>query len=103
MFSGTVNRPKYGKKLYPLGNGRLGAMVFREAWLMKEFKLNVKFFCGTVTSLDPNNPEGVRALPEVQRLIFENKNNEAVQLAGKKNDGHPKGVRPYQSIGRIMV
>ncbi|MDR1865303.1 MAG: glycoside hydrolase family 95 protein, partial [Bacteroidales bacterium] len=50
---------------------------------------------------DPNNPEALKALPEVQRLLFENKNNEAVQLAGKTMMGIPSRVKSYQSLGEV--
>lgn len=111
LFSGKASKPegrnvlwyrepaKVWEEALPLGNGRLGAMVFGGV-ADERIQLNESSLWDGY-SLDPNNPEGARALPEVQRLIFENKNNEAVQLAEKKMMGIPKGVRPYQSLGEL--
>ena len=94
LFSGKASKPegrnvlwyrepaKVWEEALPLGNGRLGAMVFGGV-ADERIQLNESSLWDGY-SLDPNNPEGVGALPEVQRLIFENKNNEAVQLAEKK-------------------
>lgn len=83
----------------PIGNGRIGAMVFggvaderiqlNEATLWDGYPMN------------PNNTESLNALPEVRQLLFDNKNNEAVALAEKTMMGRPKGVKPYQSLGEL--
>lgn len=66
-------------EVLPLGNGRLGAMVFGEV-ADERIQLNENTLWDGYP-LDPNNPEGCKALPEIQRLLFEDKNNEAVKLA----------------------
>ncbi|MDD4777265.1 MAG: glycoside hydrolase family 95 protein [Fermentimonas sp.] len=83
----------------PLGNGRLGAMVFGGV-ADERIQLNENTLWDGYP-LDPNNPEGSKALPEIQRMLFENKNNEAVSLAEKTMMGIPKGIRPYQSLGEL--
>ena len=90
---------KVWEEALPLGNGRLGAMVFGGV-ADERIQLNENTLWDGYP-LDPNNPEGLKALPEVQRLLFENKNNEAVQLAGKTMMGIPQGVRSYQSLGEL--
>jgi alpha-L-fucosidase 2 len=90
---------KVWEEAYPIGNGKLGAMVFGGV-ADERLQLNEN----TVWDgepLDPNNPEGLNALPEIQRLLFENKNNEAVQLAEQTMMGNPAGVRSYQSLGEL--
>ena len=82
-----------------LGNGRLGAMVFGGV-ADERIQLNENTLWNGYP-LDPNNPEGRKALPEVQRLLFENKNNEAVKLAESTMMGNPKGVKSYQSLGEL--
>jgi len=90
---------KIWEEALPLGNGKLGAMVFGGV-ADERIQLNENtLWDGQV--LDPNNPEGKKALPEVQRLLFENKNNEAVKLAESTMMGNPKGIKSYQSLGEL--
>ena len=90
---------KVWEEALPLGNGRLGAMVFGGV-ADERIQLNENTLWDGFP-LDPNNPEGLKALPEVQRLLFEDKNNEAVQLAGATMMGNPKGVKSYQALGEL--
>lgn len=90
---------KVWEEALPLGNGRLGAMVFGGV-ADERIQLNESTLWDGY-SLDPNNPESLKALPEVQKLLFEGKNNEAVKLAGKTMMGRPQGVKPYQSLGEL--
>lgn len=63
----------------PIGNGRLGAMVFGGVD-QERLQLNEE----TITAggpHDPVNPTARDALPEVRRLIFEGRYDEAQQLA----------------------
>src|SRR5215813_7801520 len=66
----------------PIGNGRLGAMIFgdpaRELLQLNEDTL----YAGS--PYDPNNPEALNALPEARRLIFDGKFKEAHDLVGAK-------------------
>lgn len=83
----------------PLGNGRLGAMVFGGV-SDERIQLNESTLWDGY-SLDPNNPNSLNVLPEVRRLLFENKNNEAVALATENMLGKPARVKPYQSLGEL--
>jgi len=83
----------------PIGNGRLGAMIFGGV-ADERIQLNESTLWDGYP-LDPNNPESLKALPEVRRLLFENKNNEAVALAGKTMMGLPSGIKSYQSLGEL--
>ena len=90
---------KVWEEALPIGNGRLGAMVFGgvadERIQLNESSLWDGF------PLDPNNPESLKSLPEVRRLLFENKNNEAVALASKTMMGDPVRIKSYQSLGEL--
>ena len=110
-FSGKAYKPtgrnalwykqsaKVWEEAMPLGNGKLGAMVFGGV-ADERIQLNENtLWDGYV--LDPNNPKALGALPEVQRLLFENKNKEAVKLAGETMLGLPQRVRSYQSLGEL--
>lgn len=72
----------------PLGNGRLGAMVFGGTG-RERLQLNEE----TIWTGKPDQEEGYRCegpqtLPEVRRLVFEDKSDEAQALFGK---AMPKG------------
>ena len=90
---------KVWEEALPLGNGRLGAMIFGGV-ADERIQLNENTLWDGYP-LDPNNPEGRKALPEIQRLLFEDKNNEAVKLAESTMMGNPKGVKSYQSLGEL--
>ncbi len=110
-FSGTGERPSGRNVLWykqsarvweealPIGNGRLGGMVFGGV-ADERIQLNESTLWDGY-ALDPNNPESLKALPEIQRLLFEDKNNEAVKLAEQTMMGRPRGVKPYQSLGEL--
>jgi alpha-L-fucosidase 2 len=111
QFSGTGDRPqgknmiwsrssaKIWEEAYPLGNGKLGAMIFGGV-ADERIQLNENTVWNGLP-VEPNNPEGLKALPEIQRLLFENKNNEAVRLAEQTMMGNPAGVNSYQSLGEL--
>lgn len=85
----------------PVGNGRLGAMVFggieRERIQLNEDTL------WEGEPRDTNNPKALEALPKVQQLLFEDKNDEATKLAGDSMLGVPHRVKSYQSLGNIIL
>ncbi len=85
----------------PVGNGRLGAMVFGEA-ANERIQLNEDTLWDGY-SRDTTNPQALEALPEVRRLLFEGKNAEATKLAGEKMMGRPQGVESYQSLGDLHL
>jgi alpha-L-fucosidase 2 len=85
----------------PVGNGRLGAMVF--GGVEKErLQLNEDTLWGG-GPYDPNNPEALAALPEVRRLIFEGNYGEAQRLAGDKMMARPLQQMPYQTAGDVLL
>jgi alpha-L-fucosidase 2 len=85
----------------PLGNGRLGAMVFgnvnRERIQLNEESL----WMGGPR--DTDNREARTALPEVRRLLFEGKPREAYALAEKKMMGKPWRLESYQTVGDLRL
>ena len=90
---------KVWEEALPLGNGHLGAMVFGGV-ADERIQINDNtLWDGFI--LDPNPRTSLKALPEVQKLLFEGKNNEAVKLASETMMGNPRGVKPYQSMGEI--
>ena len=53
--------------------------------------------------IDASNPASLEALPEVRRLLFAGRNKDAVELAGRTMMGRPERVKPYQSLGELML
>lgn len=89
------------REALPIGNGRLGAMVFggtaRERIQLNEDTL------WSGGPRDTQNPEALQYLPEVRRLLFEGKPVEAAKLAEEHLMGRPMRIRPYQSLGDLRL
>ncbi len=85
----------------PVGNGRLGAMVYggvpEERLQLNEDTL----WAGG--PYNPNNGEALGALPEARRLIFEGKYKEANDLIGAKMMAKPLRQMPYQTVGELFL
>ena len=85
----------------PVGNGRLGAMVFggleRERLQLNEGTL------WTGGPYDPVNPSAKGALPEVRRLIFEGKYKEADRLISASVMAKPLTQMPYETLGSLLL
>ncbi|MDI3321208.1 glycoside hydrolase family 95 protein [Pinibacter soli] len=90
---------KVWEEALPIGNGKLGAMIFGGV-TDERIQLNESTLWDGFAQ-DASNPNALKALPEVRRLLFENKNNEAVELAGKTMMGNPSRIKPYQSLGEL--
>jgi len=85
----------------PVGNGRLGAMVFGGP-AEEVIQLNEN----TVWAGRPNrndNPEAREALPEVRKLIFEGKYGEAQQLVNQKFISKTSQGMPYETVGNLKL
>ena len=85
----------------PVGNGHLSAMIFGGV-TRERLQLNE----GTVWAggpYTPANPKGLEALPEIRRLIFAEKWNEAQALIDAKFIGVPAPELPYQTVGNLTI
>ena len=85
----------------PVGNGRLGAMVFGGT-ASERLQLNEDTLW-TGGPYDPVNPAAHAALPEVRRLIDAGKFAEAQALANAQVMGLPKTQMAYQPVGDLML
>jgi alpha-L-fucosidase 2 len=85
----------------PLGNGRLGAMVFGGVET-ERLQLNEDTLWGG-GPYNPVNPQAKATLPEVRRLLFEEKFDEAKKLVNEKLIGTPGGQMPYQTVGDLTL
>jgi len=85
----------------PIGNGRLGGMVFGKVDT-EHIQLNEDtVWAGE--KRDRNNPEALKNLPEVRRLLFAGKPLEAQALAENTMMGIPKRQPPYQALGDLWI
>ncbi|MBL7864707.1 MAG: glycoside hydrolase family 95 protein, partial [Cyclobacteriaceae bacterium] len=85
----------------PIGNGRLGAMIYGIA---KEeiIQLNEEtYWSGGPYSTVVKG--GHTKLKEIQRLVFEGKMLEAHNLFGRNLMGYPVEQQKYQSLGRLFL
>jgi alpha-L-fucosidase 2 len=83
----------------PLGNGHLGAMVF--GTIPNE---RIQFNEYTVWTGHPRsyaNPGSSEHLPEIRKLLFEGKQKQAEDLAGKEFMSIPLGQMAYQPCGDL--
>ncbi len=85
----------------PVGNGRLGAMVFGT---LEEERIQLNE--NTYWSGGPYSTVvagGHKSLPEIQRLVFEGRNFDAHNLFGRKLMGYPVEQQKYQSLANLHL
>ena len=84
----------------PIGNGRLGAMVFGSP-AAEKLQLNEETFWSGGPSRN-DNPNALTALPEIRRLIFEGKHYDAEKLVNQ-NMMTPRNGSKYQLVGNLNL
>ena len=85
----------------PVGNGRLGAMVFGKTD-EEQIQINEDtYWSGGPYSTTVKG--GAKALPQIRQLIFDGKLTEAHRLFGKNLMGYPVEQMKYQSLGNVML
>ena len=95
----------------PLGNGRIGLMpdggIEKETYVLNEISL------WSGSKQDTDNPDARESLPEIRRLLFSGKNDEAQELMYKtfvcKGEGSGRGrgyaspYGSYQLFGNMVI
>ena len=85
----------------PIGNGRLGAMIFggvgREHLQLNEDTL----WAGG--PYDPDNTNALAALPEARQLVFAGKYDAAASLIASNMMAKPLRQMPYQTVGDLFL
>jgi len=85
----------------PVGNGRLGAMVFGHPGREK-LQLNEEtVWAGS--PIDNNNPGALENLPLIRQALFAGEYGQASALAEKHMLGTPPRVRSYQPLGDLLI
>jgi len=85
----------------PVGNGRLGAMIFGLT-NRERIQLNEE----TLWSGGPRDTVNVEAISEignVRRLLFSGKPREAIELADETMMARPRRLLPYQTLGDLWL
>ncbi|MBW9152286.1 glycosyl hydrolase family 95 catalytic domain-containing protein [Clostridium estertheticum] len=85
----------------PIGNGRLGGMVFGSV-VKEHIQLNEEtiWYGGAV---DRNNADAAKYLPKIRQLLFDGKLKEAEKLASLALVGTPDQQRHYESLGDLYI
>src|SRR4051812_40698508 len=85
----------------PIGNGRLAAMVFGGV-TNERIQLNEDtVWAGE--KRDRVNPDGLKNLPEIRRLLMSGKPKEAEALADRAMIAIPRRLPMYQPLGDLLV
>ena len=85
----------------PVGNGRIGGMVFGD-FRHENIQLNEEsVWAGT--QMNNNNPAASAHLGEIQQAIFRQEYKNALDLANKYMVGTPPQVRSYQPLGNLFI
>jgi alpha-L-fucosidase 2 len=85
----------------PIGNGRLGAMVFGHP-NHERLQLNEEtIWAGS--PLDNNNPGALEHLPAIRQTLFAGEYGKASDLAEKYMLGTPPRIRSYQPLGDLLI
>lgn len=92
---------KEWEEALPLGNGRLGAMVYggtdHEHIQVNEESV---WYGGPV---ERNNPDMKEQLPRIRKLLFDGEIARAEQLMRHAMSGCPNSQHPYQTLGDIQI
>lgn len=85
----------------PVGNGRLGGMVFGD-YNSERIQLNEEsVWAGS--KINNNNPEALVHLPEIRAAIFKGDYKKAEELSKQYMLGTPPRVRSYQPLGDLFI
>lgn len=85
----------------PIGNGRLGAMIYGNPF-DERIQLNEESLWSGCP-LNSNNPKAKENLEQVRKSIFDGKPDKAFQLVKESMMGTPISVRSYQTMGELKI
>ena len=85
----------------PVGNGRLGAMVYGNP-VNEMLQLNEEsIWAGS--RINNDNPAALKALPSLRNALFNSRYREAYKIAEKDFLGTPPNIRSYQPLGDLAI
>ena len=85
----------------PLGNGRMGAMVYGGA-VNEHIQLNEEsiWYGG---KMDRDNPDTLNNLPKIRQLLLDGEISKAERLMRLTMSGCPESAHPYQTLGDLYI
>ena len=84
----------------PVGNGRIGAMVYGNPW-NETIQLNEESLWAGHP--EDGNADAAAIMPTIQKLLLEGRISEANELAQKNLACHPMRIRSYQTFGELYI
>lgn len=85
----------------PVGNGRLGAMVFGDP-VNECIQINEEsLWAGS--KINNNNPRALENLPALQEAIFKGDIKKAEKIASENFIGTPPRIRSYEPLGDLLI
>ena len=85
----------------PIGNGRLGAMIFGHPF-QECIQVNEESLWSGAP-INSNNPKAIHNLDKIRELILNHQYQAAKKLAAETMVGTPPCVRSYQTLGNILL
>ena len=84
----------------PVGNGRLGAMVYGRPWA-ETLQMNEESLWAGCP--EDGNAEAAEWMPQIQELLLSGRIAEADAMAEEKLKGDPLRIRSYQTFGELLL
>ena len=85
----------------PVGNGRVGAMVFGDP-VHERLQINEEsIWAGS--KINNNNKNALKFLPDVRGTLFESRYKDALKLAEENFLGTPPRIGSYQPFGDLLI
>ena len=85
----------------PVGNGRIGAMVYGGTKI-DTIQINEESLWGG-TKIDDNNAKASEMLPQIQKLFLEGDIDKATEMAKENMLGIPPRLRSYQTLMNLVL
>ncbi len=85
----------------PVGNGRMGAMVFGDHGTERIQFNEESVWAGS--RIDNNNPQALKQLPAVRQALFRGEYTKAWELSDQYLLGTPPRIRSYQTLGDVLI
>lgn len=84
----------------PVGNGRIGAMVYGGTWT-ETIQLNEESLWAGCP--EDGNADAAQVMPQIQQLLLSGRIPEARKLANEKLAGDVMRIRSYQTFGELKI
>ena len=90
----------YWEEALPVGNGRLGAMVYGRPWA-ETLQMNEESLWAGCP--EDGNADAAEWIPQIQQHLLAGEIAQANALAEEKLKGNPMRIRSYQTFGELLL